>query len=271
MMRRMMKMTKQALVVILALATIFSLPGCGEKPFEDASQNYDRVQSYSETEPSKIDTAYPDDIEQTDLNVITVEKAEADLREHYNHECLEYGVITFDERKAEYDQGLLSAIIYCFNISVPYEYGNENYRAEVKYTKFGSFGNYELRFTDCDLQQETSELTKMGIWQYDDGETSVWINFKEKDENFYVAEYEISYCGHFQISGNKQITYRTNGEKRLYGEKEWNGDSYYLSMDLDCYDENGEEIKLGNIQVYPWSGVYWDSLYVNGGPYQLSN
>ena len=237
------------------------------------SSNWDRgkLDTNLETEAPKIDTAYPDAVSRAPLNVITVEKAEEDLRENKQHECLENGTVTFDTVTYEYPTLDSVNAIYWFDIAVPWEYGSENYRAKITYSNVDDEFRLSGAYDACEIWQVDHQFTKLGVWQYDDGETSIWINFIERDGNAYVVEYEINYCAHYW-SSREQIAYSTNGSKKVYGDNEWNGETYYLLIDLgDIRHEDGSESSLGYIKVYPWSGVYWDALHVYGGPYKLYN
>ena len=256
------------LVLLVSLAVLSPIVR-----INDSGSGQEKLSTNQEAEAPTIDTAYPDAVSTSARSTITVEIAEADLRETCHHECLENGIVTFDEKTYEYPSLTSMHIIYWFDISVPWEYGTENYRAKVTYYLTDNEEELKLSkaYDACEIWQVDHQFTKLGIWQYDDGETSVWINFIERDGNAYVVEYEISYCAHYW-SSSEQITYSTNGRKNVYGDNEWNGNTYYLSIDLgDIRHEDGSTSSLGYIKVYPWSGVYWNALHVYGGPYELHN
>lgn len=104
-----------------------------------------------ETEAPKIDTAYPDAVSRAPLNVITVEKAEEDLRKNKRHECLENGTLTFDTVTYEYPNLDSVNAIYWFDIAVPWEYGSENYRAKITYSNVDDEFRLSGAYDACDI------------------------------------------------------------------------------------------------------------------------
>lgn len=235
---------------------------------EQASGEYTKV-----TEGIKYDTAYPDDVVVCSGNYITVEMAQQDLLDKRHDDCLEYGTIIFDNVTYNYSSMDSFDVVFWFDISVPYQYGNENYRAKITYHSVTEYGREVLRLSNLydkiDVWQVESELTCFGAWQYDDGETRIWVNFIQKDDYGYIAEYSVEYQAHY-LYGSEEISYFTDGENTIFGDNEWDGNTEYLSIDLIGYDDNLEKLDLGRIEVYPWAGLYWDSLYAYGGPYLLS-
>ena len=269
------KKSKKGLLIAGIIATVFlSLVivtvTLARKSIEKKEVNSEKIK---ETEEIQYDTAYPDDVVVCSGNYITVEMAQADLLDKRHDDCFEFGSISFDRVTYNYPSMDRIEAVFWFDISVPYQYGNENYRAKITYSSVTEYGQEVLRLSGLDsgldVWQVESELTCFGVWQYDDGETKIWVNFIQKDDIGYIAEYSVEYQAHYW-SGSEKISYRTSGAKTIYGDNEWDGNTEYLNIDLDVYDDNLREIDLGRIKVYPWSGLYWDALHVYGGPYPLS-
>ena len=64
-------------------------------------------------------------------NYITVEMAQADLLDKRHDDCFEFGSISFDRVTYNYPSMDRIEAVFWFDISVPYQYGNENYRAKL--------------------------------------------------------------------------------------------------------------------------------------------
>lgn len=253
---------QRIIAIILALILGTGFRGCqnasGPVDVEDSSTDY-------YVESPKVDTMYPDAVISNGKNYVTVEQAQADLLAKGGDECLEVGFITFDKLTWDWDE---EEYIYWFDVSVYYELGYERYRAQACY-RLDS--NEEWVFVDIhtDVWQIDSVFTQMGSWEYDDGNTRIYINFIEMDGNAYVVEYEITYYASYW-NGGRWVDCSSNGEVKVYGNNEWDGNCYYLSIDLGEYEnEAGQEMDRGRIKVYPWYGVYWTALH-SGGSYQLS-
>ena len=102
------------------------------------------------------------------------------------------------------------------------------------------------------------------------GQTYIFVNFIRADSNGYIVKYEIKYYADYW-SGDRWVESVSNGEVNVYGDNEWDGDNYYLSIDLgDFYNESKQEMGRGRIEVCPWGGVYWDATHVYGGPFKLT-
>lgn len=210
---------------------------------------------------------YPNDIVEKFGEIVTVEKAEADLHANMNNECLDVGDIRFDKMRTEYPNYDSYDAIYCFDISVQYELGCENYCAEVIYNVHDSEG---ITIKKMDIWQVDSTFTEMGKWKYDDGETCIVVDFLETVDTGYIVEYNINYYSNSWANG-RWVETVSDGEVTVFGNNEWDGNVHYLSIDLkEFVDENGQKVDRGHVQVYPWDGVYWDTLHVYGGPFRLA-
>ena len=264
---------KKIIVVILMVCMSIDVCACSNQ--KGTYNEYQESEAHSETQPPKYDTAYPDDVLDFGANVITVEQALKDLLEHKYHECLQIGKITFDNLTTSYSGSSIysTEATYWFDISIQYEYGKENYRAKVVYlgTNTSSFGVTKFAFSKADILQVDSTLTALGKWTYDDEDTHILVNFIRTDDSGYVVEYEIKYYASYWVGG-QWIDTCSDGEMTVYGDNEYDGNNHYLYIDLrDFQDENGQTLDRGYIEVYPWSGVYWNALHSYGGPYKLSN
>lgn len=214
-----------------------------------------------------IDTAYPNDILKAGGKTITVEDAEEYVRTEYGHiDYIRNGNFIFEKLSSQYTGGVKGGYDkrFIFTVQEEKKYCIENYRVYVDYTVV----NNSLVFKGVDFDEIEDEFTQMGIWQYDDGETRIWINFIRKDGYGYVVEYEVKFYNSKLLSSG-WIEYNTNGEEYAGADNQWDGESYYLSIDLGGFkDENGEFRDCGSICVYPTAGVYWS---VDSGEYKLSN
>lgn len=260
-------MKKRVITTIVVILVLYLGLNVGKTLYNSVGSNNSNVAHGTET--PKIDTMYPDDIVDSASGVITVERAEADLRANKNHESLDVGVVKFDNVTYEYPNYESFDAIFWFDISVQYELGNENYRAKVKYNVNDSSGIF-LKNKEIDIWQVESTFTEMGKWTYDDGETHILVNFIRTDESGYVVEYEIEYYASYW-TGSHLVESVSDGEVTVYGNNEWDGDNYYLSIDLgDFYNESEQTMDRGYVKIYPWGGVYWDALHANGGPFRLT-
>ncbi|MBQ3216377.1 MAG: hypothetical protein IJB35_01010 [Oscillospiraceae bacterium] len=263
---------KKYIAICLALTIILtSFTGCIADIAEEFGFSNQAAQN--NTRETKIDTAYPDDISTNGANVITVEDAEYDLRRHnYYNELINNGVITFDKKLVERTNRGEPVPVYYFNIAVQREYAVEHYTAKVKYVLSQSESNaFEYQSCDIDTVPEFT-FTKMGVYQYSDSNTSIWINFIESNGvGGYTVEYEIAYYAQKWSSGGWVVS-SSDGKTGVGGSRAWDGEKYYLSIDLGEFygGEDDEEKSRGRIEVYPEKGVYWDALHANG-PYKLSN
>lgn len=264
---------KKGIAILLALVIASSFCACNIENFGN-SNAANMLNATSQTTASpKYETAYPNDVFVSGDNVVTVEKAMADLREIFSaHDCLKYGgEIVFDERTISTPG--YTEITYWFNIAVQYEYGNENFRAKVVYYERGAgYGGFVfgLSTRDSDIFQTDSTLTKLGEWTYDDGETQIFVNFVSADNGEYIVEYKVKYLARYWAE-SEIVEYTSAEEVMLFGDNQWDGDNNYLSIELrDFRNEDGQTKDLGCIKVYPWSGIYWDALHVKGGPFRLS-
>lgn len=255
---------KKVLAAILLVCLSVSVCACGSPK--------GNVKIPQTTEGPKYDTAYPDDVLVAEANVITVEKAKKDLLENMYHKCLQVGIITFDKLTFKYPDFDSVEATYWFDISVQYEYGNENYRAKVQYfDHIDSYGRSEFAFskTYSDIWQVDSTFTKFGKWTYDGDQTHILVNFIRMDEYGYLVEYEVTYYASYW-TGSRWVESVSDGEVTVFGDNEWDGENHYLSIDLgDYYNENQQTMDRGYVKVYPWDGVYWDALHAKGGPFRL--
>ena len=105
--------------------------------------------------------------------------------------------------------------------------------------------------THSDIWQVDSTLTTLGKWTYDDENTHILVNFIRTDDRAYVVEYEIKYYASYWI-GSHWVESVSDGEVKVYGDNEWDGDNHYLSIDLgDFYNESEETMDRGYVKVYP--------------------
>lgn len=262
---------KKIITVILMVCMSAGVCACSNQ--NGTYDEHQKSEAHSETQTPKYNTAYPDDVLVAEANVITVEKATEDLLENMHHECLQVGVVTFDNLTLSYPDLDSIEATYWFDISIQYEYGNENYRAKVIYfDTTDSYGRSEFAFskTYSDIWQVDSTFTTLGKWTYDDEDTHILVNFIRTDDLGYVVEYEIKYYASYWV-GSRWVESVSDGEVTVYGDNEWDGDNYYLSIDLgDFYNESEQTMDRGYVKVYPWYGVYWDALHANGGPFRLT-
>lgn len=260
---------KRTVALILTLMMCLPLCACGSK------HNPTRYPASSnEPETTRIDTAYPEYICETNENYVTVEMAiqdlyqlaEQDATPVRTNDCLKRGDLSFDDLTYNYPDYDSFEAIFWFDIVVPYEYGSENFRAKVIYNYREGNG---LTLYDYELWQIDSDFSETGVWSYDDGETHIWINYLRKDDTAYVVEYDITYY-YSSWTNSGWVSDTSNGEVKVYGENQWDGEDHYLSIELrGAKNEVGEEVDLGNIKVYPQYGVFWDALHSDGGPYRL--
>ncbi len=254
---------KKILSICAVLLALFLLGGCWKS---DYSSFGDKIE---EETSETIDTAYPNDVLEARGKTITVEDAEEYVRTEYGHiDYIRNGNFIFEELSSRYTGGVAGDYDkrFIFTVQEEKEYCIENHWVFVDYRYFCE--DESLKFMGVDFRETKDEFTQMGIWQYDDGETRIWINFIRKDGHGYVVEYEVKFYNSKWL-GSGWIEYKTNGEEFAGADNQWDGDRYYLSIDLGGFkDENEEFIDCGSICVYPTAGVYWS---VDSGNYKLSN
>ena len=245
---------KKYIAIFLALSIVLTLfTGCFAKQQKEVNKP-----------KAKVDTAYPNDTS----NSVTVEQAMKDLRSHSSHDCLDNGTIVF-EKKTEGPVGYSGLhATYWFNITVQKKIVNKNYRAKVIY----HFLNSDFVYQSCDLWETSYTFTEMGVYEYSDSDASIQINFiKDADPDpGYIVEYEIAYFAQYWAS-SEWVTSSSDGQVRVYGENVWDGETYYLSIDLgEFYGGESDSAKdRGSIRIYPDKGVYWYTLHADNSPYKL--
>lgn len=258
---------KKPLLFPTILIGLALLAGCKSSKFDFLSQQQKEMTStVADTQPN-YNTSYPDDVSVSPCNYITVEMAKQALEENRHDDCIKNGIIVFDEQSYRTKTSSVTSN-YFFKITVPYEYGNEVYRAEVSYTRYTGHdysGEYNTSTDGYKLDsqepfrvwEEEPELTKFGEYVFDNGATSVWFNITGCDGNWYTMEYKIKYHYSSWTKGH-DIDETTSEPVSHYGDTGWDGDNHYLSIDLgSCTDENGENWELGRLEVYPWAGIWW--------------
>lgn len=260
-------------IIALILVVCISVGACACSNHNWLYNGHQKSEAHGKTQTLKYDTDYPDDVLVAEANVITVEKATEDLLKNMYHECLQVGVVTFDNLTLSYPDFDSIEATYWFDISIRYEYGNENYRAKVIYFETtDSYGRSEFAFskTDSDIWQINSTFTTLGKWKYDGKDTHICVNFIRTHDSGYVVEYEIKYYASYW-TGSRWVESVSDGEVIVYGDNQWDGDNYYLSIDLgDFYNESEQTMDRGYVKVYLSGGVYWDALHANGGPFRLT-
>lgn len=98
------------------------------------------------TESPEYNTAYPDSVVVSDYGIITVEDAEADLRDYIVGAKFEDAMFEFDRLTFEYPDYDSFVAIFWFDVSLPnYE---EYYRMTIKYQTNDAFGRLDLKDVD---------------------------------------------------------------------------------------------------------------------------
>ena len=203
-----------------------------------------------------------------DLEILKATATEAEaktaLQTSGRHDCLTSGKITLFDHNVSLAQG---TDVFKYKVTVPKAFCTENYTAIVTY----KFKGYSWALDTCEVTQEKSDWKFIGEWHYNAGDATVWINVISHDQGVYELEFSLQYNRSGWIGSN---TRKIDSGGRIWTSGEENTDfegNLHLNLDLEGYNEDGELVDAGWLEVYPNSGPRWDDIGAVNGPFRLQS